>query len=80
MDDNVLKEILEKGLPDCEVTVKGDGSHFNLLVLGECFAGLSTLKKQQKVYGVINHLIAEGTVHAVNIKAMTAAQWSEQQG
>ncbi|VFS60657.1 Predicted transcriptional regulator, BolA superfamily [Kluyvera cryocrescens] len=33
-----------------EVLVSGDGSHFQVIVVGEMFDGMSRVKKQQTVY------------------------------
>ncbi len=76
--DEVKQRILD-GLPGCEVTVTGDGSHFDAIVVGEVFDGLSLVKKQQKVYATVNDLITSGALHALTIKAYTPAEWEKAQ-
>ena len=46
MDPEQVKQLIQAGLPDCEVTVTGDGSHFDAVVVGAVFDGLSLVKKQ----------------------------------
>ncbi len=77
MTPEELQMILQSQLDDCEVKVSGDGYHYEVVAIGERFAGLSPVKKQQTVYGCINDLIVDGTVHAVSIKTYTPQQWSE---
>jgi len=72
-----LQTILQSQLVDCEVKVSGDGYHYEVVAIGERFAGLSPVKKQQAVYGCISDLIVDGTVHAVTIKTYTPEQWSD---
>ncbi|HEY9037042.1 MAG TPA: BolA/IbaG family iron-sulfur metabolism protein [Pseudomonadales bacterium] len=74
MDTDTLTALLRNGLPDCDVQVETDGYHYTVTVVGELFSGLRPVQRQQKVYAVINHLIADGSVHAVNIRARTPAE------
>lgn len=78
MGTDELKQILESRLDDCDVQVTGDGSHFELVVIGDVFEGMRAVKKQQLVYATINEEIANGSVHAVNMKIFTKAEWAAQ--
>ena len=53
MDPTEVEKLIKAGLPDCEVSVKGDGSHFDAVVVGEVFADLSAVKQQQLVYATV---------------------------
>lgn len=75
-----IQTLLENHMPGCEAEVQIDGSHVNLRVVSDRFEGLNTLKKQQLVYGALNHLIADGTVHAVHMQTYTPGEWQNQQG
>jgi acid stress-induced BolA-like protein IbaG/YrbA len=75
MQADDVKALLVKGLADCEFTVGGDGSHFDIVAVGEVFAGLRPVQKQQLVYAALNEQIADGTIHAVNIQTFTPAEW-----
>jgi acid stress-induced BolA-like protein IbaG/YrbA len=78
MQPEQIKALLETALEDCEVRVGGEGNHFDILVIGEVFAGLRPVKKQQMVYAVLNAQIADGTIHAVNIRTFSPAEWAAQ--
>lgn len=71
MNPDEVKELLLEGLAGCDVTVESDGSHFNILVVGDVFEGLRPVQRQQKVYAVLQAQIAEGAIHAVNMKTFT---------
>ena len=73
-----VQTLLAEQLEGCQVQVNGEGSHFDILVIGELFEGLSRVRKQQVVYKVINPLIADGSLHAVNIRTFTPEEWNAQ--
>ncbi len=75
MEPQEVKELLDSGLEQCEVEVAGEGSHFDVLVIGEVFADLRPVQKQQLVYGVLSEQIADGSIHAVNIRTFTPTEW-----
>ena len=79
MNPEDVQKMIETGLPDCEVKVTGDGSHFEAIVIGEDFDGLSLVKKQQKVYATLGDNITNGTIHALTIKTFTAAEYEKAQ-
>ena len=75
MTPDEVQGLVAAGLPDCRVEVSGDGSHFDILVVGEQFADLSKVKRQQAVYATITEQITSGAVHAVYIKVHTPEEW-----
>ena len=75
MDPEEVKKMIEAGLPGCEVTVKGDGSHFDAVVVGGVFAGQTPVKRQQLVYATVNDHITSGQLHALSIKTYTPDEW-----
>jgi len=77
MDPEEVKKMILVGLPDCEVTVTGDGSHFDAVVVGEVFADKSRVAQQQLVYATVNDRITSGELHALSIKTFTPADWEK---
>lgn len=77
MQAQEIQSLLSDTLDSCQVEVSGEGSHFDILVIGEIFAGLRPVQKQQLVYKVLNSHIADGSIHAVNIKTFTPAEWQD---
>lgn len=72
MLENELADALRAHFPTCDVSVSESGGHYNVSVIGPDFEGLSPVKRQQAVYAPLAEYIADGRVHAVNIKAATA--------
>ncbi len=79
MTPEEVQAMIQAGLPDCEIKVQGDGSHFEAVVIGEIFDGLSVVKKQQKVYATLGDKITSGEVHALTIKTYTPAEYEKAQ-
>ena len=77
MDPKEVERLIAAGLSDCEVTVTGDGSHFEAVVVGDVFAGMTPVKKQQLVYGTCADRITSGEIHALSIKTYTPDEWEK---
>lgn len=78
MDTDTVKGLLQNHMPDCEFHVQGEGSHYDIAAIGDVFDGLRPVKKQQLVYAALSAHIADGSIHAVNIRTFTPAQWQAQ--
>ena len=77
MDAAAVQSLVKASLEDCEVTVEGEGNHYDILVVGNVFAGLRPVAKQQLVYAALGEQIADGSIHAVNIRTFTQDQWRD---
>ena len=76
MNPEDVQALLENALADCQFQVESDGSHFNIVAVGEVFEGKRPVQRQQAIYAVLNEKIASGAMHAVNMKIFTPAEWS----
>lgn len=77
MQPEAIKTLIEEGLTGVEAQVSGDGSHFEAIVIGDIFDGMSPLNKQRTVYGTLGDRITSGEIHALSIKAYTPAEWAK---
>lgn len=77
MQPEAIKALIEEGLTGVEARVTGDGSHFEAIVIGEVFEGMTPLNKQRTVYGTLGDRITSGEIHALSIKAYTPADWEK---
>ncbi|MEM9256017.1 MAG: BolA/IbaG family iron-sulfur metabolism protein [Pseudomonadota bacterium] len=77
MDAATVKALLESHLEDCRFNVQGEGSHYDIEAIGGVFEGLRAVKKQQLVYAALSEHIADGSIHAVNIRTFTPAEWDQ---
>ena len=71
MTEQDLINLLEASFPDAKISVSLDGSHVDITVVAAEFEGLRPVARQQSVYAPLATLIADGTLHAVNITAQT---------
>lgn len=65
-----IKALLDSALPGCEIQVVGEGGKYRVMATGDVFAGLSAVKRQQKVYAVLNDHISSGAIHAVSMQLL----------
>lgn len=73
-----IKALLVAKLPGADIEVQSDGYHVDVVVVSAAFEGLMPVKKQQMVYAALNDKITDGSIHAVNMKLYTPAQWQAQ--
>lgn len=75
MDAATVTTLLQTQLEGCEVHVEGEGNRYDITVVGEVFEGMRPVQKQQLVYAGLADQIADGSIHAVNIRTFTPDQW-----
>jgi acid stress-induced BolA-like protein IbaG/YrbA len=73
---STVEQLIRTGMPDAEVMVTWDGSHFEAIVVSDAFAGKSLLQKQRMVMATVNEQVASGELHALSIKTFTPEEWS----
>ncbi|WP_372870307.1 BolA family protein [Shewanella sp.] len=78
MDCKQIEEILTQALGLDEVHVTTDGSHYQVIAVGECFDGMSRIKQQQAIYAPLMEQITSGALHALSIKTFTPTQWKRE--
>ena len=68
MDEKQLKDLLQREFPAASVTIVLNGNSADICVVSSEFEGLRPVARQQKVYAPLGPLIADGTLHAINIR------------
>ena len=71
MNGDRIKEILLSGLGKCDIEIEIEGNKVVLNLVSSVFEGLSRVKRQQKVYALLNDMIASGEIHAVTMSTQT---------
>ncbi len=69
-----IRASLEAGLPCLHVEVRGDGHHFEAIIVSASFAGLSRVKQHQLVYAAMGDRMRE-EVHALSMRTLTPEEW-----
>jgi acid stress-induced BolA-like protein IbaG/YrbA len=74
MTEQQIGDLVRGAIPDALVSVGGDGYHVDVSVVSDAFTGLRPVQRQQRVYAALGEAIRSGALHAVNIRALTAAE------
>ncbi|MEE9343845.1 MAG: BolA family protein [Gammaproteobacteria bacterium] len=77
MQAEQLKDLIEKAIGSSEVTIQGDGDHFEAVVVTPEFEGKSMVQQHQMVYQVLGDLM-QAEIHALALHTYTPEQWSKQ--
>ena len=77
MDLQEIEGILQEALTLSFVKVQGDGSHFQVIAVGDCFEGATRIKRQKMIYAPLQERISSGEMHALTIKTFTEEQWQK---
>jgi acid stress-induced BolA-like protein IbaG/YrbA len=75
-----IKQLILAGMSCTYLSLDGDGQHFEAIVVSDEFAGLSRVKRQQRVYQTLGDKLASGELHAISFKTLTPEEWSAQRG
>ena len=67
------------GFPCEHVEVRGDGHHFEALVVSNAFDGLSRVARHQRVYAALGERMRE-EIHALSMTTLTPSEWAERGG
>ncbi|NII11526.1 BolA/IbaG family iron-sulfur metabolism protein [Oleiagrimonas sp. C23AA] len=71
MDAARIKALIENGLPEARVDVRGDdGVHFEAEVVSPAFAGKLPLARHRMVYATLGDLMG-GEIHALSLTTQT---------
>ena len=74
-----IHDSLAAGLPCEHLEVRGDGAHFEAIIVSRAFAGLSRVRQHQLVYAALGDRMRE-EIHALSMQTLTPEQWKGQRG
>jgi acid stress-induced BolA-like protein IbaG/YrbA len=70
-----IRQYIADGL-DCQhVEVRGDGTHFEALVVSAAFEGKRTLERQRMVYAALGDRMRE-EIHALSMQTRTPTEYA----
>lgn len=77
MDAQTVRSLIEKGMPEARVDVRGDdGVHFDATVVSAAFTGKLPLARHRMVYATLGDLMG-GAIHALALKTLTPEEASQ---
>ena len=74
MDVSAIEATLKAALPGCELELQSEGNKILLKIVSQEFDGLSRVKRQQKIYALLDDRIKSGEIHAVSMMTQTPAE------
>jgi len=80
METEAVAALIRAGMPGAEVTVTGDGRHFEAVVVSPEFEGKSLIQRHRLVMATVTAEIQSDALHALSIKAYTPEQQAAQNG
>ena len=80
MQPEQVQKIIAEGLPCEGLRVKGDGQHFEALIVSSLFIGKNRVKRQQMVNAVLRPYFDSGELHALSMSTITPDEWSAARG
>ena len=76
LDPKQIETWIAAGL-SCELlAVKGDGQHFEAVIVSSEFVGRSRVKRQQLVNAILKARFDSGELHALSMKTLTPDEWN----
>ena len=79
VDPDSIKAGIAAGLACQHIEVRGDGQHFEALIVSERFAGLTKVKQHQLVYAALGDRMRE-EIHALSMQTLTPDAWAAMKG
>ena len=70
-----VRDYIAKGLDCAELTVSGDGQHFEALIVSAEFQGKSRVQRHQLVYAALGERMRE-EIHALSMSTLTPEEHS----
>jgi len=60
--------------------MRGDGYHYQLILVSDLFIGQSKVARQQWVYKQLKEYITAGSLHALSMQTWTKDEWEKKHG
>lgn len=71
-----IQQAIAAGLACEHLEVRGDGHHWEALVVSRAFEGLARVRRHQRVYEALGDRMRE-EIHALSMTTLTPEQWDE---
>ena len=74
-----IEHTIAASLPCTHLSVRGDGHHFEAVIVSEKFTGLTRIRQHQLVYSVLGDRMRE-EIHALSMQTFTPEAWQRSGG
>jgi acid stress-induced BolA-like protein IbaG/YrbA len=70
-----IEQSIRAGLACTHLEVRGDGAHFDAVIVSPAFMGLSRVRQHQLVYAALGDRMRE-EIHALSMKTFSPEEWA----
>jgi acid stress-induced BolA-like protein IbaG/YrbA len=77
MQADDLKKLIEEAVSGSDVTIQGEGDHFDATVVSTVFEGKNMVQQHQMIYAALGTLMQK-EIHALALHTFTPEQWLKQ--
>lgn len=71
ISNEAVAELIKQSITDAHVEVTGDGYKYQAEIVSETFAGMTKIKRHQRVYAAVSEAITSGELHALTLTTLT---------
>jgi acid stress-induced BolA-like protein IbaG/YrbA len=75
VEPSSIEESIRAGLECTHLEVRGDGAHFEAVIVSPAFEGLNRVRRHQLVYSALGDRMRE-EIHALSMRTLSPAEWS----
>jgi len=75
VEPSSIEESIRNGLAVTHLEVRGDGAHFEAVIVSPKFAGLTRVRQHQLVYAALGERMRE-EIHALSMKTYPPEEWA----
>ncbi len=75
VDPRSIEDSIRAGIACTHLEVRGDGAHFEAVIVSPEFAGLNRVRRHQLVYAALGERMRE-EIHALSMKTLSPEEWS----
>ena len=76
VEANSIEQSIRAGLTCTHLEVRGDGAHFEAVIVSPSFAGLTRVRQHQLVFAALGDRMRE-EIHALSMKTFTPEEWAK---
>ena len=74
VEPSSIEASIRSGIECTHLEVRGDGAHFEAVIVSPSFAGLSRVRRHQLVYAALGDRMRE-EIHALSMKTLSPEEW-----
>ena len=75
VEPSSIEASIREGLECTHLEVRGDGAHFEAVVVSPAFEGLNRVRRHQLVYSALGERMRE-EIHALSMRTLSPAEWA----